>query len=145
MNRNVSTCCGDEVSSTAGQVRSGFNQLRSKFMAAKPNLLAPLLPPVTPQGATEQASSGQQVPQTTRGTLQLPITPFGGQAENAQMTRQNLLSLAPMTPQMGGNIAYHRRQPVRQCQDETVYNERYGVCIRKTSYRPEQEDRVSAA
>jgi hypothetical protein len=44
---------------------------------------------------------------------------------------------------MGGNIAFHRRQPVKQCPDETICNERYGVCIRKTNYRPEQEDRVS--
>ena len=44
---------------------------------------------------------------------------------------------------MGGNIAYQRRQPVRQCPDETISDERFGICIRKTNYRPEQEDRVS--
>ena len=49
-----------------------------------------------------------------------------------------------MTPQMGGNCAYQRRQPVRKCPDETVSDERYGICIRKTSYRTEQEDRVSS-
>ena len=49
-----------------------------------------------------------------------------------------------MTPQMGGNLAYQRRQPVRKCPDETVHNDRFGVCIRKTNYRPEQEDRVSS-
>ena len=54
-----------------------------------------------------------------------------------------MLTLAPMTPQMGGNIAFQRRQPVKQCPDETVCNERFGVCIRKTIYRPDQEDRVS--
>ena len=48
-----------------------------------------------------------------------------------------------MTPQMGGNLAFHRRQPVRPCPDETVCSERFGVCIRKTCYRTEQEDRVS--
>ena len=48
-----------------------------------------------------------------------------------------------MTPQMGGNLAFHRRQPVRPCPDETVNSERFGVCIRKTCYRTEQEDRVS--
>ena len=45
---------------------------------------------------------------------------------------------------MGGNIAFQRRQPVKPCPDETVCSERYGVCIRKTCYRTEQEDRVSA-
>ena len=45
---------------------------------------------------------------------------------------------------MGGNLAYQRRQPVRKCPDETVHNDRFGVCIRKTNYRPEQEDRVSS-
>ena len=44
---------------------------------------------------------------------------------------------------MGGNIAFQRRQPVRKCPDETICNERFGVCIRKTNYRSEQEDRVS--
>ena len=48
-----------------------------------------------------------------------------------------MLTLAPMTPQMPGNFAYHRRQPVRQCPDQTVCNERFGVCIRKTTYRKE--------
>lgn len=48
-----------------------------------------------------------------------------------------------MTPQMGGNLAFQRRQPAKQCPDQTVNNERFGVCIRKTNYRAEQEDRVS--
>ena len=48
-----------------------------------------------------------------------------------------------MTPQMGGNLAFQRRQPVRPCHDETVCRERFGACIRKTNYRTEQEDRVS--
>mmetsp|Transcript_23113 Transcript_23113/g.30782 ORF Transcript_23113/g.30782 Transcript_23113/m.30782 type:complete len:107 (-) Transcript_23113:1165-1485(-) len=57
------------------------------------------------------------------------------------MIRPNVPILAPMTPQMGGNIAYLRRQPVKHCPDETVCNPRYGVCIRKTQYRRQQEDR----
>ena len=118
-------------------------QARSGFRFAKPSLLAPLIPLETPQATNEQANNGQQVPQTTRGALQLPITPLGGQADFRQVTRQNQLTLAPMTPQMGGNIAYQRRQPVRPCLDETVNNERFGVCIRKTNYRKQQEDRVS--
>ena len=32
---------------------------------------------------------------------------------------------------------------MRPCLDETVNNERFGVCIRKTNYRKQQEDRVS--
>jgi hypothetical protein len=44
---------------------------------------------------------------------------------------------------MGGNIAFQRRQPVRPQYDETVGSERYGVCIRKTDYREDQQDRVS--
>ena len=44
-------------------------------MLAKPSLLAPLLPPETPQAAEHPASNGQQqnqqyhMPQTTRGHL----------------------------------------------------------------------------
>jgi len=34
---------------------------------------------------------------------------------------------------------------VRTCPDETVCAERFGLCIRKTDYRSEQEDRVSNA
>ena len=60
-----------------------------------------------------------------------------------QLGKQNSTNQAPLTPHYGGNLAYHRRQPVRPQEDATICNERYGVCIRKTSYRPEQEDRVS--
>ena len=50
-----------------------------------------------------------------------------------------------MTPQMGGNIAFQRRHPVRAQPDETVCEERYGICIRKTQYREDQQDRVSTS
>jgi hypothetical protein len=79
------------------------------------SLLQPLLPPPITlnlaSGSDQQQSSshgGQQVPQTTRGTLQLPISPFGGQpaADYSQVSRPANLTLAPMTPQMGGNIAF---------------------------------------
>ena len=49
-----------------------------------------------------------------------------------------------MTPQIGGNVAFQRRQPVRPCPDETISDPRFGICIRKTQYRKEQEDRVSS-
>ena len=135
-----------------------------------PSLLAPLiLQPTTPNCANEQPSLSQQIPQTTRNALQLPITPLGGHQPQMQLqldqnqlnlpqqapqyqqqapfqlnlVRPQISNLAPMTPQMGGNLAYLRRQPVRLCHDETICNARYGVCIRKTQYRRQQEDRVS--
>ena len=56
--RHGSTCVGEEVAAMGGQARSsGFNAVRSKFMAAKPSLLAPLLPPGTPLGGVHDQSS----------------------------------------------------------------------------------------
>jgi len=150
----VSICsAATPMSSTAGQARQSFHNLKSKFMGMG-SLLKPLLPPpiVTlnlASGSDQQHSSshgGQPVPQTTRGTLQLPISPFGGQpADYSQVSRPGNLTLAPMTPQMGGNIAFQRRHPVRAQPDETVCDDRYGICIRKTQYREDQQDRVSTS
>ena len=72
--RHVSTCYGEENHIAAvggnGQARSGFHQLKSKFM---PSLLAPLEPFETPQASSQTQNNnnnGQQyAPQTTRGTL----------------------------------------------------------------------------
>ena len=42
-----------------GQARSGFHQIKSKFLAAKPSMLAPLLPPETPL-ATSAMNNDEQ-------------------------------------------------------------------------------------
>ena len=83
-NRHVSTSVIPEetllsLTTPSGQAArsSGFNQLKSKFMGAKPSMLAPLIPPMTPvDGASaannegqSAANNGLQVPQTTRGAL----------------------------------------------------------------------------
>ena len=79
-NRHVSTCAVAEetllsLTTPTGQAAprsSGFNQLKSKFMGAKPSMLAPLIPAMVADGssaANETANNSMQAPQTTRGTL----------------------------------------------------------------------------
>ena len=71
--------------SQAQQARSGF-RLKPGFKNAMPSLLDPLiLQPATPNCANEQPSLSQQVPQTTRNALQLPITPLGGPQPQMQL------------------------------------------------------------
>lgn len=130
-------------SSHADDVARACVPLNKKYTAAKPTLLSCLLDDNSQQQESGSFSRpntcSQPPPLTTRaGGLQLPITP-GASGRNQQLSQQ------PMTPQMGGNIAYHRRQPIRECPDETVCADRYGVCIRKTNFRVSQEDRVSEA
>ena len=50
--RHVNSCEEQSNNVVGGgvQARSGFHQIKSKFQAAKPSLLAPLLPPETPHG-----------------------------------------------------------------------------------------------